>query len=189
LRELRAALPRDAIVFVDNGTMRTWAGRFFPVYQEGSFFVNMGMASMGYAVAGAIGGQLAAPGRTVVALAGDAAFAMNGMEVHTAAEYDAPVIWVVVNNGGHGMVYHGEKRLFNGKFHSGVFRKRVDVAGLARAMGAASCTVDRPGDLARAVREAVRRRAPCVIDVTADLHEAPPSSARDEALKRQLVAA
>ncbi len=186
LRELREALPRDAILFVDNGTIRTWAGQYFPVYQEGCFFVNMGMASMGFAVAGSIGGKLAAPGRPVVALVGDAAFAMNGMEVHTAVEYEVPVVWVVVNNGGHGMIYHGERMLYGGKFVSSIFRKRLEIQELTKAMGAASFLARRPGDLGRALTQALALKAPCVIEVEADLHEVPPMGARVNAVRREI---
>ncbi|MEK7858266.1 MAG: thiamine pyrophosphate-binding protein [Elusimicrobiota bacterium] len=189
LRELREALPRNAILFVDNGTIRTWAGQHFPVYQEGCFFVNMGMASMGYAVAGSIGGQLAAPKRLVVALVGDAAFAMNGMEVHTAVEHDVPVIWVVVNNGGHGMIYHGEKMLYKGKFRSSIFRQRLKIQEIAKAMGAKTFLVERPGEVGPVMLEAIALRSPCVIEVTTDLHEVPPMGARVQAIQRELAAA
>lgn len=189
LRELREAMPRDAILFVDNGTIRTWAGRYFPVYRENSFFVNMGMASMGYAVAGSIGGRLADPRRPVFALVGDAAFAMNGMEVHTAVEYDVPVIWVVVNNGGHGMIYHGEKMLYGGKFVSSIFRRRLRIMEIAKAMGAASFSVERPAELGPALREAMRLKTPCVLDVATDLHEVPPMGARVQAIQRELAPA
>jgi acetolactate synthase-1/2/3 large subunit len=189
LRELRAALPRDAILFVDNGTIRTWAGRYFPVYREGSFFVNMGLASMGYAVAGSIGGQLAERRRPVVALVGDAAFAMNGMEIHTAVEHDVPVVWVVVNNGGHGMIYHGERMLYHGKFRSSIFRNRLDIREMARALGAESFLVERPGGLAPIVQEALDLRRPCVIEVATDLHEVPPMGARVQSIQRELAAA
>ena len=189
LRELRQALPRDAMLFVDNGSIRSWVGQHFPIYQENSFFVNMGLASMGYAVAGAVGAQLACPERTIVALAGDASFAMNGTEVHTAVEYGAPVIWVVVNNGGHGMIYHGERALYGGKFHSSVFRRRLDVATLARGLGAASYRVERPGELAGALAAARAARAPAVIDVLTLLGDAPPMGARVRTIQRELVAA
>lgn len=189
LRELREALPRDAIVFVDNGSIRPWAGSHFPVYQEGCFFVNMGLGSMGYAVAGAVGGQLARPDRAVVALSGDAAFAMNGMEVHTAVEQGAPVIWVVVNNGGHGMIYHGERLLYGGKFASSLFRSRLDVARIARGLGAAALSARRPGELSQALARALALRRPCVIDVAADLHEAPPLAGRVASLRRELAGA
>jgi acetolactate synthase-1/2/3 large subunit len=189
LRELRLALPRDAVLFVDNGSIRSWVGEHFPVYQENSFFVNMGLASMGYAVAGCVGAQLACPERTVVALAGDAAFAMNGMEVHTAVEYGAPVIWVVVNNGGHGMIYHGERALYGGKFHSSVFRRPLDVAALARGLGAAAIRVERPGELTEAIAAARAARAPVVIDVLTQMGDAPPMGARVRTIQRELVAA
>lgn len=189
LAELREALPRDAMLFVDNGSIRSWVGRHFPIYRENSFFVNMGLASMGYAVAGAVGAQLARPDRTVVALSGDASFAMNGMEVHTAVENDAPVIWVVVNNGGHGMIYHGERALYGGKFCSSVFRRPIDVAAVARGLGAAAFRVERPGELSEALDAARAARRPAVIDVLTELGEAPPMGARVRTIQKELVAA
>ena len=186
LRELRQALPRDAALFVDNGTIRLWSAQHFPVYEENSFFVNMGMASMGYAVAGAIGGRLARPDRPVVALCGDAAFAMNGTEVHTAVEHDAPVVWVVVNNGGLGMIHHGGRMQFGREFGWTAFRQPIDAAGMAEALGAHAYRASRPGELEEAVREALRLRRPAVVDAAVELSEAPPMGARVKALERDL---
>lgn len=189
LRELRASLPRDVMLFVDNGSIRSWVGQHFPIYQENCFFVNMGLASMGYAVAGAVGAQLACPDRTVVAVCGDAAFAMNGMEVHTAVEHRAPVIWVVVNNGGHGMIYHGERALYGGKFCSSIFRRPLGVAEIARGLGAAAIRVDRPGELGDAIQAARDLRAPVVLDVLTELGEAPPMGARVRTIQKELATA
>jgi acetolactate synthase I/II/III large subunit len=61
--------------------------------------VRVTASRMSYARAGALG----APGRHAVALVGDAAFAMNGFEVHTAVDEHLPIIWVVLNNNGHGI--------------------------------------------------------------------------------------
>ncbi|MBI3288313.1 MAG: hypothetical protein HYZ74_02205, partial [Elusimicrobia bacterium] len=189
LAELRGALPRDALLFVDNGSIRAWTGQHFPVYEGNSFFVNMGMASMGYAVAGSIGGKLARPASTVVALVGDAAFAMNGMEVHAAVEHELPVIWVVINNGGHGMIYHGEKAQFGGKFCSSVFARPLDIAAVARGLGAAAVRVERPGELTHALRRARGAKGPVVIEVMTDLQQAPPMGSRVRALQKDLTAA
>lgn len=188
LRELSAALPRDAMLFVDNGTIRTWCGQYLPALSPGSFFVNMGMASMGWATAAVVGAKLARPERPAVALVGDAAFAMNGMEVHTAVELGLPVTWVVLNNGGHGMIYHGERAQFGGKFRSSVFGRALDVAGIARGLGARAERVRAPGELAAALACAPDD-GPLVLDVVADLSEAPPMGARVRALTRELAAA
>jgi acetolactate synthase-1/2/3 large subunit len=188
LREIAAALPRDAMVFVDNGTIRAWCGQHLPARAPGSFFVNMGMASMGWATAAVIGGKLASPGRAAVALVGDAAFLMNGTELHTAVESKLPVTWVVLNNGGHGMIYHGERAQFAGKFRSSVFARPIDAAGMAEALGARAVRVREPGQLEAALARPPLD-GPLVLDVAADLHEAPPMGARVKALERQLAAA
>lgn len=185
LGELRAALPRDAVVFVDNGSIRAWTARHLPALEPGCFFVNMGLASMGYAVAGSIGGKLARPDRPVVAVVGDAAFAMNGMEVHAAVEHRVSVVWVVANNGGHGMIHHGARAQFGGRVPSSVFHRPLDVAGIARGLGARSVRVERPGELERAVRWATEVGGAVVIDAVTDLEEAPPMGGRVDSLERQ----
>ncbi|MBI4377301.1 MAG: thiamine pyrophosphate-binding protein [Elusimicrobia bacterium] len=184
MHELREALPDDAIVFVDIGNCMAWAIHYFPVYQPGTFHINLGLASMGHAVAAAIGGQLAAPERTVVSLVGDAAFAMNGMEVHTAVEYNLPVIWVVLNNGGHGMVHHGEQALFGGKVRTAHFRRPIDVAGIAKMMGAESFNARGPGEVMALMKAAASSRKPTVIDARVDMEAAPPVGSRVETIGR-----
>jgi acetolactate synthase-1/2/3 large subunit len=183
LRELREALPHDVMLFVDNGSIRSWVGQYFPIYKEDSFFVNMGLASMGYAVAGCVGAQLARPDRQVVCLSGDASFAMNGMEVHTAVENDAPVVWIVINNGGHGMIYHGERAIYGGRFCSSIFRRAIDVCAVARGLGADGIRVEHPGELADALAEARASRRPTVIDVITELGAPPPMGARVSAIR------
>jgi hypothetical protein len=133
---MRKALPADTILFVDIGNVMAWALHYYTVREPGGFFINMGFGSMGHGVAAAIGGKLAAPDRPVVALTGDAAFAMNGLEVHTAVENDVPVVWVVLNNGGHGMVHLGETQQFQGRFNTSLFRRKLNVAQIADAVGA-----------------------------------------------------
>src|SRR5664280_3527944 len=54
---------------------------------------------MGYSVPAAIGAKLANPGRDVVALAGDGALLMTGLELLTAAAYGAGVVTVVLRDG------------------------------------------------------------------------------------------
>ncbi|HCC46912.1 MAG TPA: thiamine pyrophosphate-binding protein [Elusimicrobia bacterium] len=184
MKELRELLPANALLFVDIGTVMFWALHYFPVYKPGTFYVNMGLGSMGHAVAACIGGKLARPDKPVVALVGDAAFAMNGMEVHTAAEAGAPVIWIVLNNGGHGMVYHGERLQFGGKFTTGIFSHRLNAAEIGRSLGAESFDASTPEEFNACLRTALKSERACVINVNVDREELPPMGHRLRALDK-----
>ena len=68
MRDLQDALPRDALVFVDGGANRSWTIHYWRSLYPRTFFCATGMASMGFGVAGAIGGKFAAPDRVVVSI-------------------------------------------------------------------------------------------------------------------------
>ncbi len=184
IAEMRRALPDDSILFVDIGNVMAWAIHYFEVRRPGAFFLNLGFGSMGHGVAAAIGGKLAAPHRPVAALVGDGAFAMNGMEVHTAVENDIPVIWVVLNNGGYGMVHLGETMQFKGKFNTALFKQPLDIAKMAEALGALAFKAERPGDVEKFVRMGLAANRPTVIDARTDVNAFPPAAVRLETLER-----
>lgn len=173
IAEMQALLPESTLLFVDTGNCITWAGHYYEVRRPVSYFQAMGFAAMGHGFASSIGGKVAAPGRPVVALGGDGAFAMSGMEIHTAVEHGIPVIWIVLNNGGHGMVYHGDRILMNRRLDSSTFRTGLDVYGVARSLGARAFQVDSPEAFRGALRDALGSGEPCVIDTRIDPEEVP----------------
>jgi acetolactate synthase-1/2/3 large subunit len=167
-------LPLETLLFVDVGNCLCWAGQFYEARQPGTVFCATNVASMGYAIAASIGGKIAAPTRPVVALLGDGAFGMNGLEMHTAADYGLPVIWVALNNGGHGMVYHGEKAL-SGKSYLSLYRAPLDISAIAGSLGIQTFKVRTLEEFAASLRQALELQAPCVIDALVDLEEIPRS--------------
>ncbi|EYF01784.1 thiamine pyrophosphate-binding protein [Chondromyces apiculatus] len=178
IREMQRAMPEDALFFVDIGNAMSWAGHYFQVRRPNSYFVAMGLAAMGSGLAGAIGGKLAAPGQAVVALVGDSAFAMNGMEVHTAVEHDVPVIWIVLNDGGHAMIMHGESLLLGKHLEACRFRVPLQIAALGAALGARTFRVETRSAFRAAFEEALAAGKPCVIDVLIDPREVPQTLSR-----------
>ncbi len=54
MRELRAAMPDDALLFVDNGNSILWGTHYFEVRRPNTYFIDLGLASMGSAVAGVV---------------------------------------------------------------------------------------------------------------------------------------
>jgi acetolactate synthase-1/2/3 large subunit len=176
--ELRAAMPDDAMLFVDNGTSIIWAGHYFEARGPNTYFVDLGLASMGSAVAGVVGGALAAREKRSVALVGDAAFAMHGFEVHTAVEQRLPIVWIVLNNSGHGMVHQGDTLMHGAPLGVSDYRVPINAAAFAVAVGARGASVRTPDELTEALNAALNADVPTVIDVLIDPNEIAPTLIR-----------
>ena len=181
--DLEEVLPHDAIVFSDIGGHMLFNMHHLCIGRGQRFFINLGFGSMGHGTVAPIGAALAVPHRPVFALVGDGCFTMNGMDLITAAEHDIPVIWIVENNNMHGITWHCSKLLSGGKhMRAAVYRRPLEVAALARAMGLHARVVDRPGQIQDAVREALRLGGPAVIEVRVDGSVAPPLGERAKSL-------
>lgn len=172
MREIQESLPDDAIVFVDTGNHLCWAIHYMQ-FKKPNIIFALGMATMGYATAAAIGGKLAAPDRPVIAIVGDGCFLMNGMEIATAVSHDIPVVWIVHNNARLGLI-HALQRYTLGDETTFAFFKEVNFAKVAEGLGAEGYRIERPGELSEILPEAIERAVPTVIDVIIDPNEAPP---------------
>ena len=181
MRDLQEALPRDTLVFVDGGANRSWAIHYWQSIYPRTFFCATGMASMGFGVAGAIGGKFAAPDRVVLSITGDGGFLMNGMEVSTAVHHDKQVIWVVLNDAGYGIVRHALRAL---KLPDVATRyPRVDCAKVAEGLGAQAFRIREPGEINRElIGRIIESKRPTVLDVEIDPDEVAPFGGRVETL-------
>ena len=173
--ELRKAVPADGIVLADVGIHHNWLVAEWEAWKTRTFLQTWGFASMGFAVAGALGAKLAAPDKPVVSLCGDGAFMMNASAVLTAVEYEIPVVWLVWNNFGYCAIrdqqrgYFGSDREIatsftdvNGKLYS------ADYAMMAKSMGAEGVTIEKPADLGPQLEAAIASGRPTVLDVRID---------------------
>jgi acetolactate synthase-1/2/3 large subunit len=181
--ELEAVLPADAIVFSDIGGHMLFNIHHLAIKAGQKFVLNLGFGSMGHGTVAPVGASLVSGERPVIAIVGDACFTMNGMELLTAAEYQVPVVWIVENNQMHGITWHGSKMVGTKvPMNSVVYARPIEVAAIARAMGLVAWVVDRPGQLADVLTQALRQRAPCVIEIRADGMVAPPLGDRAQAV-------
>src|SRR5690349_15240367 len=122
---------------------------------------------MGYSVPAAAAANVAAPGRTVDATAGDGEFLMNGQEFATAMQYKAPIIVLVVNNGMYGTIRMHQEREYPGRV-SGTELANPDFAAYARAFGGHGETVERTADFAPAFQRAQASGKPAIVHVKTD---------------------
>ncbi len=184
MRLLDGAFPEDALIFLDVGNHTLWATHYLTANGRNAFAHNWGeFAAMGYGVAAPVGAKLGAPERPVVAVVGDGGFAMAGMEVSAAVTYGVPVLWVVLNDGRLNAVHQGQSAQYEGRTIGTEFH-RMDVAGVAAALGAWSRRVTDPRDVAPAVAEALESGRPAVLDVWIDADEPSPLQSRIRALDK-----
>ncbi|MBI5544563.1 MAG: thiamine pyrophosphate-binding protein, partial [Deltaproteobacteria bacterium] len=160
--DLGEALPDNALVFSDIGAHMLFNLHHLCIRAGQRFFINLGFGSMGHGTVAPIGASLAYPGRPVFALIGDGCFAMNGMDLLTACDRDVPVVWIVETNNMHAITWHCSALLGKSSMEAARFRRPMDVAGIARAMGLYAWMVDRPGPLPAVLPEALARRGPCL---------------------------
>ncbi|WP_224406217.1 thiamine pyrophosphate-binding protein [Afifella sp. IM 167] len=173
MAEINRAVPDGALVLSDIGSHHSWMVQQFEVTKGRRLFQSGGFATMGFGVCGALGAQIAAPDKPVVAVVGDGGFLMHASAVATAVEYDLPIVWVVWNNGGYVSIrdiqkgYFGAERTCATMFRSQRSGAPVssDFAMLGKSMGAEGYRVTRPADLSEAISAALAARRPAVIDV------------------------
>ncbi|MCC6533161.1 MAG: thiamine pyrophosphate-binding protein [Burkholderiales bacterium] len=173
MRELSRALSDDTILVSDIGAHHSWMVQQCRIPPRGRLLQSGGFAAMGFGVGGALGAQLAAPDRGVVAVVGDGGFLMHASAVATAVEYELPVVWVVWNNMGFVSIrdlqagFFGPEREFATRFRSARSGKLIstDFAKLGEAMGAQGIRIERAAELGDVIAAALAARRPTVIDV------------------------
>jgi Thiamine pyrophosphate-requiring enzymes [acetolactate synthase, pyruvate dehydrogenase (cytochrome), glyoxylate carboligase, phosphonopyruvate decarboxylase] len=171
VNEMAKALPANAIVAADIGMNHTWLVQQWRVRSGGQLIQSGGLAAMGMGVCGALGAKLAATDRVVVSFSGDGGFMMHSNAVATGVEYDLPVIWVVMNNGGYISIRDLQRGRYGKEYATRFVNVKTgeiqsaDLALMARALGANGIRVDHPDELGGAFEAAIDSGRPTVIDV------------------------
>ena len=158
---------------------RRISGRRVPA--GGMFRINMGLASMGWAIGAAVGTALGCPGLPVVCITGDGSFLMSGQEITVAIMEKLPVVYVILNDAALGTVKHGQCL---GKAEKVGFElPEIDFAMMARAMGANAYIIKSPQDMANLdIAALCKNPGPTVLDVRIDRQEVPPLGMRMRSL-------
>jgi len=172
LAEVRAQLPRDAIITTDVGWNKNGVGQQFPVYTPGSVLTPGGFATMGFGPPAAIGAKIAQPDRVVLSLVGDGGFGQNPSALATAAEHGLAIIWLVMNNNAYGTIAGLQKAAY-GVTHGTLFpaattgwdAQKPNYAEIARAYGCEGERLASAAELAPALRCALASGKPYVLDV------------------------
>ncbi|MFL6114322.1 MAG: thiamine pyrophosphate-requiring protein [Catenulispora sp.] len=181
LAELSGRLPEHAILTADSGSGTNWWARHLAVRADTLASLSGTLATMGPGVPYAIAARFAYPDRPVIAVVGDGAFQMNGMnEMITVKRYldrltdDAPFVFCVLNNQDLNQVTW-EQRALGGdpRFVDSQSLPDVPYARYGELVGLAGVYCDEPRDVGAAWEEALGSRLPVVLEFKVDPGIAP----------------
>ncbi|APE37740.1 acetolactate synthase [Nocardia mangyaensis] len=177
---IQTALPARADIFADAGNTGAAVVHHLRVPEGGRFVVALGMGGMGYAFGAGIGSAFARHDATdgrhrTVVIAGDGAFYMHGMEIHTAVEHALPITFVVFNNNAHAMCVTREQLYYRDRYSFNRFHTAHLGAGIAAMFpGLPAHTVTEPAELADALHHSFTAPGPAFLEIVCDPDEVPP---------------
>lgn len=164
---MRETLAPDTIICNGAGNFSGWWHRYWRYAGYPSQLAPTAGA-MGYGVPAAVAAARRFPDRTVVAVAGDGDFLMNGQELATAVQHGCDLLVVVVDNGAYGTIRMHQEREFPGRV-SATALANPDFAALGASYGAWSARADTTEQFRAVLTEATGRSGVrlihCVIDV------------------------
>jgi pyruvate dehydrogenase (quinone) len=173
--ELSPRLPDNCILSSDSGSSANWFARDLKVRRGMMASLSGNLATMGPGVPYAIAAKFAWPARVAIALVGDGAMLMNGINgMVTIAKYwkewaDPRLIILVLANHDLNQVTW-EQRVMNGdaKFAASQEVPDFHFARYAELLGLRGIRVDQPEQIGAAWDEALAARCPVVIEAVTD---------------------
>jgi acetolactate synthase-1/2/3 large subunit len=160
----------DAIYTADSGNSTFLAMEHLRLEAPGRFLAPVDYSCMGYSVPAALGAKIANPNKDVIALAGDGALLMTGLELLTGAAYGAAPAVFVLRDGELAQIAQFQKITMNKKTDTELPGYSVEAFAAAANCDFLALTSD--ADCDAVVAEALKRtRAggpPLMVDVAID---------------------
>ena len=102
--DVRAVMPDDGLVALDNGMYKLWFARGYEARSPNTLLLDNALATMGAGLPSAIAACLVDPARPVLCVCGDGGFLMNSQEFETAVRLGIRLTVVVLRDDGYGMI-------------------------------------------------------------------------------------
>lgn len=159
--EMNDFIGADDILVLDAGNCRMWFTHHFQSKKAGQVIAGGGVAAMGYGPLAAMSAQMVYPERKIFGVSGDGSFMMHLYALEMARDLGLPVTFLVMNNGVLGNVrdFQAPDRRIATEYSMPNFEK------IAKGFGVDGVRVERPGDIAPALRKARDTDAPFMLEI------------------------
>lgn len=167
--DIRVAMGREDIVLADTGAIKMWMARLYPTYRPNTCLISNGLATMAFALPGAIGAKLARPDRKILAVMGDGSFLMNSQEIETALRERIAMVILIWVDESYGLIKW--KMDLEIHRHSFVDFTNPDFVAYAESFGAKGYRLQGADELLPVLRSALEDDTVSVIACPVDYTE------------------
>jgi benzoylformate decarboxylase len=175
MSDLKDCLPENAVIYNEAITAYIDLISSIPFDRPGSLFGNHG-GGIGQGLPGALGVKLAKPDQPVIALVGDGSAMYTIQSLWTAAYHDIPVVYIILSNRGYRILKYNMNRYVTLQdiksetpyAYMNFDNPPLDFVGLARGMGVAGKCITKPDDIKPAIKEALAKNRPYVLEVVTE---------------------
>lgn len=169
VHELRAAIPENGVLSLDNGMYKLWVARNYRAYQPNTVLLDNALATMGAGLPAAIATRLIRPDTPVVALCGDGGFMMNSQELETAVRLGLDLTVVILRDDAYGMIQW--KQAGSGLSVYGLEFGNPDFVRYAESYGAKGHRITRSEELRPMLQQCIATPGVHVVEVPVDYSE------------------
>ena len=144
----------DAFITSDVGQHQMWAAQYYGFDKPRRWINSGGLGTMGVGLPYAMGVQMANPDATVACVTGEASIQMCIQELATCRQYHLTPKIILLNNRYLGMVRQWQQIDYGSRYSESYMDSLPDFDKLVESFGHVGVTIDKPGDVDGAMRDA-----------------------------------
>ncbi len=169
MAEVNAFMDReDDIVVADGGDTQVWMGMTRTVRQSGHYLDSGLYGCLGVGLPYANAAKFLYPRKRICLVIGDGSVGFNFMEFETAVRKNLPIVVVISNDLGWGMIRHSQELKIGHAIQNGTYLGKVDYHKMVEALGGKGMLVEKPEDIRPALEEAFASGKTTCINVMTD---------------------
>ena len=166
VKDVRAAMPDDGILALDNGLYKVWFARNYQARKPNTVLLDNALATMGAGLPAAMGARLVQPERKILAVCGDGGFMMNSQELETAVRLNMNLVVLILRDDAYGMIRWKQQDMGLPDF--GLDFGNPDFVRYAESYGANGHRIEAGGELEPCLRDCLSRTGVHLIDCPID---------------------
>ncbi|HET9637944.1 MAG TPA: acetolactate synthase large subunit [Allosphingosinicella sp.] len=167
--QVRAAMPADGILCLDNGVYKIWFARNYPARAPNTVLLDNALATMGAGLPSAMASAMVYPSRKVMAICGDGGFMMNSQEMETAVRLKLDIIVLILRDDAYGMIRWKQANMGFADF--GLTYGNPDFVKYAESYGASGHRVESADQVPGLLRHCLDTPGVHLIDCPVDYSE------------------